>query len=183
MKKMTVQMLAIFILMSSVLLGACTPTAVSLPMDEAEAIDHGLSKEEQQRVDLYVLVMREAYLVENGGDGFIAINLESLVDLSDAARQVVLDSFSDLSEQVFDYIEIKEDENYFKLGTEGSFAGKPMSTIDGAVLSIFLEEYKENQAIITGESWFGVLGAVFPEYEAAYKNGAWELKLIAMGIS
>ena len=58
-----------------------------------------------------------------------------------------------------------------------------MSTIDGAVLSIELQEYQPNKAKITGASWFGVLGAVFPEYSATYIDGQWVFKLIAMGIS
>ncbi len=182
-KKIKYQMFVIFLLLSSVLLGACTPTAVSLPMDEAEAIDYELSKEERQRVDLYVLVMRAAFAEENGGDGYIAINLESLVDLSDAAKQMVLTSFDDLSEQVLSYATIKTNTDYFEIGTEGSFAGMPMAVKNGTVLSINLQEYQKNRARITGESWFSVLGAVFPEYEAKYKNDLWELELISMAIS
>ena len=57
------------------------------------------------------------------------------------------------------------------------------STIDGALLWLEVEEYSENKAIITGVSWFGNLGAVFPKYEANFKNGSWQLKLISMAVS
>jgi hypothetical protein len=56
-------------------------------------------------------------------------------------------------------------------------------SINGTLLSIYLEQYSNSKATITGVSWLGNLGAVLPKYEATYKNGIWELKLIGMAIS
>lgn len=61
--------------------------------------------------------------------------------------------------------------------------GRLVRSIDGTFLWIEPEEYNGNKATITGVSWFGNLGAVFPKYEATYKNGKWELELISMAIS
>ena len=51
------------------------------------------------------------------------------------------------------------------------------------VIYVEVEEYDENKSTITGVSWFGNLGAVFPTYEATFVDGQWQLELVSMAIS
>lgn len=138
-----------------------------------------ISKEERKRIDLYVDVMEAAFLEENGGDSFIAIDLDTLEALSVTAKEEVLERLKDLSPNVYDFEDVKDDNTKFKLDDQGRL----MMSIDGTLLSIELEKYNDNKAIIMGISWFGNLGAVFPKYEASFVNDKWELELISMAIS
>lgn len=138
-----------------------------------------ISEEEEKRIGLYLGVMKAAFFAENGGDSFIAIDLDTLEGLSDEAKGRILEYFTDLSPNVYDFKDVKDDGDKFKLDSEG----RAMMTVDGTLLWIELEEYKDDEAIITGVSWFGNLGAVFPNYKAIYKNEKWELELISMAIS
>ncbi|MGE5449769.1 MAG: hypothetical protein ACM3PA_00110 [Methanomassiliicoccales archaeon] len=137
------------------------------------------SQEEEKRMALYTTVMRAAFQQENGGNRFIAVKLDSLEGISSEAKAKVLEQLQDLSPQVYDYELVKQDPAKFKL-EEG---GQLQAAKDGTVLSVKLDSYSDNRAIIDGVSWFGNLGAVFPSYEATYKNGQWHLKLISMAIS
>lgn len=137
------------------------------------------SSEEQKKVDLYVQVMRSAYQEENGGDGFLAVKLDTLSGLSEAGKQQVLSELKAISPQVYDFDTVKMDQAKFKLDEQGNH----QASINGTVLWVNVEEYNNRKAIITGVSWFGNLGAVFPKYEATYRDGEWQLKLISMGIS
>lgn len=133
---------------------------------------------EQQRIDLYVEVMKSVFEEENGGDGFIAIKLDTLEGLSAEDKDKVLESFNDISTDVYDFEDIKNDESKFE------FDGKNhLGTINGSVLWIEVEEYKGKSAKITGTSWFGNLGSVSVEYDANYKNGIWELTKGTISIS
>ena len=138
-----------------------------------------LSEEERQRIDLYVSVMKAAFKKENGGNGFIAVKLDTLEGLNDLAKEEVLNEFKILSANVCDYEDIKDDDTKFSFDNEG----RKTRTLNGTLLWIDLEEYNENKAVITGVSWFSNTGAVFPKYEAIYKNGKWTLNLISMAIS
>lgn len=137
-----------------------------------------ISAEEQKRMDLYIAAMKGAFGEENGGDGFIAIRMDTLDGLSDMAKAAVLEAFTDLSPHVYDFKDIETDETRF-VRDEHGLGG----TIDGTVLSIRVEAYDGDHAVIESTSWFGSLGAVFPKYEAAYADGAWRLELISMAIS
>ena len=138
-----------------------------------------ISEEERQRMELYLEVLEAAFLEENGGNEFIAVKLDTLEGLSDEAKMEVLKELSNLSPNIYDFEDVKKDITKFEMDNNGDL----VQTIDGSLLWIELEEYKENKAIITGVSWFGNLGAVFPKYEATYKDGIWSLKLISMAIS
>ncbi len=52
-----------------------------------------------KKVDLYVTVMKAAYREENGGNGFVAVKLETLEGLSDKDQKLVLGGFKDLSKK------------------------------------------------------------------------------------
>lgn len=138
-----------------------------------------INSEERQRIDLYVQVMKAAFLEENGGDDFIAVDLESLEGLSVVAKKEALNQLTSILPNVYDIEEVKDDAT--KFAKDG--LGRLMQSIDGTQLWIEIEEYSEEKAIITGVSWFGNLGAVFLKYEANFKDGKWELKLMSMAIS
>ena len=146
---------------------------------EAKETKQDISPEEKQRIDLYVMALKAAFQAENGGDGFIAVKLDTLERLSEQGKEEVLKALTSLSPNVYSFENVKNDNTKFKLDDEGRL----MSSIDGTLLYVKVKEYNENKAIIIGVSWFGNLGAVFPKYEATFKNGKWELKLISMAIS
>lgn len=137
-------------------------------------------KEESKRISLCISAIKAAFHIENGGDGFIAVKGETLKGfINDKSKQDVLEGLKDLSEKSYWYEDVKEDKTLFRINKDGS----RMATINGTVLSVQVKEYKENEAVIAATSWFGNLGAVFPEYKALYKDGVWKLKLIKMAIS
>lgn len=179
MKKLTNIFILIFIVAALV---ACKSTEVQ---QEPELIDTELknytpiSEEEKKRIGLYLGVMKAAFFEENGGDEFIAIDLEKLEGLSDEAKAQILEYLTDLSSNVYNFQDVKEDNTKFELDNEGRL----VRSIDGTLLWIELEEYEDNKATITGVSWFGNLGAVFPKFEATYTDGQWKLELISMAIS
>jgi hypothetical protein len=123
--------------------------------------------------------MTAAFQIENGGSGFIAVHLDTLEGLSDQAKEEVLKELTVLSPHVYNFEDVKQDTSKFEFYD----AEHHNQTLDGTVLWVEVEEYSETRALITGVSWFGVLGAVFPTYEAVYENGSWQLKLVSMAIS
>jgi PBP1b-binding outer membrane lipoprotein LpoB len=153
-----------------------------LVVDDYETIDDldsgHISIEERKRIDLYIKVMESAFHEENGGDGFIAIKLDTLEGLSNEGKEEILKHI-DLSAEVYDFEEVKDDATKF----EFMETGQHNSTIDGTVLFIEAEDFKGDKATITGVSWFGSLGAVFPEYEATFIDGEWQLELVSMAVS
>jgi len=156
-------------------------TQEDLPEGKAEGnlAAEEVSPEERKRVDLYAAVLKAAFNAENGGDGFIAVKMDTLIVLSDRGKEEVLKELSGLAENVYNYEDVKNDKTKFEYDLEG----RMVRTVDGALLWLDVEEYNGNKAIISGVSWFGNLGAVFPKYEARFKNGVWELKLISMAVS
>ena len=146
---------------------------------QAEEIQQEISAEERRRMDLYVAVLKAAFQEENGGKAFVAVKLDTLEGLSDEEKVEVLKELSDLSPNVYNFKDVKNDSTKFELDDDGRL----VRTIDGALLWIEVEEYSESKSTITGVSWFGNLGAVFPKYEAIFKNGKWQLELISMAVS
>jgi len=163
------------VVLFSLTLTGCSSANQSLPPKSGS----DLSLEEQRKADLYITVMKAAYHEENGGHDFLAVKLNTLTGLSEAGQQQVLLGLQELSPQVYDLEQVKQDEDKFKLDDNGDLQG----SINGTVLWVEVESYKGNSAIISGVSWFGNLGAVFPQYEATYRNGEWQLKLISMAVS
>lgn len=137
------------------------------------------SDEERKRIDLYVTIMKETFKVENGGNKFVAVKLDTLKDLNDIGKAEVLKKLTTLSPNVYNFDEIKNDNSKFKIDNSGRLE----RTIDGTLLYLQVEEYSENRAVVTGVSWFGNLGAVFPKYEATFENGSWKLKTVGFAIS
>jgi hypothetical protein len=166
MKRIVLILISIVLIFSIV---ACTPQT-NIPENNGD---------ERQRIDLYVTVMKAAFNEENGGTEFIAVKLDTLEGLSDKAKGEVLIELASLSPNVYDFEKVKNDKTKFELDENNNLA----RAINGTLLSIELEKYSDTKADIIGISWFGNLGAVFPEYEATYKNGVWTLKLISMSIS
>lgn len=162
------------ILLSLSFVGCTDSDPIDVPQEET-----GFSTEEQRRIDLYVKVMKAAYEEENGGDGYIAIHTNTLEGLSGAGIEEVLNQFKDITENVYDYKEIENDETKIEKDEQG----RDRCTINGSVLSIHLESFSKDKAVIEGVSWFGNLGAVFPKYKAVYKNNDWQLELISFAIS
>lgn len=138
-----------------------------------------ISAEERQRVDLYRAVMKGAFNMENGGNKFVAVKLDTLDGLSDQAKAELLKELTSISPNVYSFEKVKNDKTKFQLDD----GGRLERSIEGSLLWVEIEKYSKSKAVITGVSWFGNLGAVFPKYEATYKNGAWEIKQISMAIS
>jgi hypothetical protein len=173
----------VLILISIILISSfvgCTPQ-INVPKDKTkpDTIVLDISEAERQRMDLYVSVMKAAFEEENGGSEFIAVKLDTLDGLGEKAKEEVLKELASLSPNVYDFEKIRNDSTRFKLDSNNNLA----RSINGTLLYIELEQYSKSKATITGVSWFGNLGAVFPSYEATYKNGIWKLKLISMAIS
>lgn len=154
---------------------------VNTPNDkvQTEEIQQKISTEERKRMDLYVAVMKAAFQEENGGKAFVAVKLDSLEGLSDEAKVEVLKELTDLSPNAYSFEEVKNDNTKFELDDDGRL----IRSIDGALLWVEIEEYSKSKSTITGVSWFGNLGAVFPKYEATFKNGKWQLKQISIAVS
>ena len=176
MRKVLCCMLTVLLVSIMGCAGVNTPTK---PTNEAPNLAPQASAQERQRMDLYIAVMTAAFQEENGGSGFIAVHLDTLEGLSGPAKTEVLQELTDLSPQVYSFEDVKEDTSKFEFYDDEHHS----QTLDGTVLWVEVEEYSETKAIITGISWFGALGAVFPTYEAVYENGSWQLKLIRMAIS
>lgn len=177
MKKMLLVLLVVTIV---TLATGCIPQANTPNVkDQTPNIAPEISTEERQRMDLYIATMKAAFQEENGGNKFVAIKLDTLDGLSDQARKAVLKEFTSLSSNVYSFADVKNDPTKFELD-EG---GRLQRAIDGTLLWVEVPEYSASKATITGVSWFGNLGAVFPTYEAIYENGKWQLKLSSMAIS
>lgn len=173
------------VLLLVVVLGVagCVPSNHE-PINQGENSEQTLPKqdisaEEMKIVHLYTTAMKAAFQEENGGDLFIAVELDSLEGLSDKGKQRVLDELQELSSSVYSFEDIKDDHTKFQLDENGRL----VRSIDGTLLSVQIERINGNVAIIEATSWFGNLGAVFPKYKASYKNGSWELKLLSIAIS
>lgn len=177
MKKLVLILISIMLISSFI---GCTPQ-IDVPNDKTEpqTIVPDISEAERQRMDLYISVMKAAFKEENGGNGFIAVKLDTLEGLGENAKAEVLKELTSLSPDVYDFEKVIYDNTKFKLDNNDYLA----RSINGTLLYIDLEQYSDRKATITGVSWFGNLGAVFPSYEATYKNGIWKLKLIRMAIS
>ncbi len=138
------------------------------------------TEEEVKRVKLYIAVMSDAFHIENGGNGFIAVQKDTLEGLKEEkAKQDVLEGLKSLSENVYWYEDVKDDKSFFEFDDNGMM----VRTLNGTMLSIKVEQFKNNKAVVEATSWFGNLGAVFPKYKAVYKDGQWELEVISMAIS
>ena len=177
MKKLLFGLLALTIF---ALIIGCTPQG-NTPngKDETKESKQEISTEEKQRMDLYIAAIKAAFQEENGGNEFVAIKLDTLEGLSDQAKEEVMKALTGLSPNVYSFEDVRNDNTKFELDD----GGRLRRTIDGALLWVEVEEYSGSKATITGISWFGNLGAVFPKYEATYENGMWQLKLIRMAVS
>lgn len=150
----------------------------SLKTPQDESIEY--TKEAAKRVDLYVAVMKAAFQKENGGNGFIAVKEETLEGFKEEkSKQNVLECLKSLSSNVYWYEGVRDDKSLFEFDENGRIT----RTINGTLLSIKVEEFKGNEAVIEATSWFGNLGAVFPKYKAVYRGGQWHLEIISMAIS
>ncbi|MEA4847248.1 MAG: hypothetical protein VB106_08455 [Clostridiaceae bacterium] len=177
MKKLLLALLALTLVVSTI--GCVSQDSTPGGKDETKEDSQEISTEERQRMNLYIAVMKAAFQEENGGNEFIAVNLDTLEGLSDQAKEKVLNELSDISPNIYSFEDVKNDNTKFELDDEGRL----IRSIDGALLWVTVEEYNESEATITGVSWFGNLGAVFPKYKATLENGTWQLELISMAIS
>ncbi len=146
------------------------------PMEQSNPV---ITLQEMKRIDLYTQVLESAYAEENGGAKFIAVKADSLQGLSPEGKQLVLDRLKTISDNVYDYEDVKDNPSFFLFDANGNKRG----TRDGTLLFLSNITYDENSATLTGVSWFGNLGAVFPEYEAHYINNMWVLTLLSMAVS
>jgi len=150
--------------------------------DKAEGDNNepDLTLDERKRIDLYLAVMNAAFGIENGGNGFIALKLDTLEGLSEKAKHEVARGLGELSPNVLKFEEAKKDSTRFEINEDGHL----ISAIDGTLLSVRLVEYNGTNALIVAESWFGNKGAVFPKYKATYiDEQQWHLELVSLGVS
>lgn len=142
-----------------------------------------LTADEEKRIALYTAVLKTAFEEGNGGDHFVAVKLDTLDGLSDLGRKQVMIELESLNDDLYDYVydyeDIKDDPLFFHIGDDGEIMG----TKNGTLLYLSDVDYRDNRATLTGVSWFGNLGAVFPKYEAHYVNGEWQLELLSIAIS
>ncbi len=178
MMKKVLLIFLVAISIASLVIGCNPQTNTTIDNDELKDNKQVISDKERRRIDLYVAVMKAAFQEENGGNSFVAVKLDTLEGLNDEAKSELLKELQSLSPNVYSFEDVKNDSAKFELDE-----GRLTKSLDGALLWIELKEYTESKAIITGVSWFGNLGAVFPEYEAIFKNGIWKLKLISMAVS
>ncbi len=174
MKKLTLVFILIIVLLAS---GCNKETEKGGDSDTKVVVP--ISSEKMRRVELYATVLIAAFNVENGGNEFIAVKMDTLENISPAGKQEVLKKLSVISENVYAFEDVKDDSTKFvkdeQLGLSHS--------INGTLLSLSVRSYSKTKAKIEATSWFGNLGAVFPEYKATYKNNQWELELLSMAIS
>lgn len=137
-------------------------------------------EEADKRVKLYVAVMKSAFQTENGGNGFIAVKEGTLEGLQEEkSKQDVLDGLKSLAKNVYWYEGVKNDKSLF----ESDKSGRMIRTINGTLLSIKVDEFNNDEAVVEVTSWFGSLGAIFPKYKAVYEKGQWKLEVKSMTIS
>ncbi|EHQ88655.1 hypothetical protein [Desulfosporosinus youngiae] len=161
------------------LLAGCSSAEENANNEGNKVFDQKVSADERKRMDLYLAVMEGAFREENGGNGFIAVKLDTLAGLGDEAKSEVLNKLKSLSENVYGFDKDKIDNSHFEVDADGRL----IRTLDGSLLWVEIKEYDEDKAKITGVSWFGNTGAVFPSYEAVFTGGKWQLNLISMAIS
>ncbi|MGE5422669.1 MAG: WG repeat-containing protein [Ignavibacteriales bacterium] len=138
----------------------------------------GLTVSERRMVELYLSVMKKAYTMSNGGNGFIAVQFGSLEGLSPAGRKVIVKRLKALSPNIYDYERIKNDKTKFVFQD-----GQLVCTRNGTVLKVEVHSYTGNTSYICGESWYGVLAAISPEIRATLVDGVWELKVLRAPVS
>lgn len=138
------------------------------------------SEKESKRVKLYIAAMKETFKMGNGGNGFIAVEEETLEGLEDKkSKEEVLEGLKSLSPNVYWYEEVKNNKALFEFDEKGGMMG----TLNGTLLSVKVVELKDDKATIEAISGFGNLGAVLLKYKAVYKNDQWELKVVSKAIS
>jgi len=185
MKKIIIGILALCIIgaIAVAIYVSHTKTNISICKETTNPIQNDnnqYTEEEVKRVKLYVAVMSATFQIENGGNGFIAVQKDTLDGLiEEKAKEDVLEGLKSLTENVYWYEDVKDDKSLFEFDDNGMMS----RTLNGTMLSIKVEQFKNNKAVVESTSWFGNLGAVFPKYKAVYKNGQWELEVISMAIS
>ncbi|NLM08803.1 MAG: WG repeat-containing protein [Clostridiales Family XIII bacterium] len=140
--------------------------------DKAGYSPNYISPSEQLMADLYLAAMKEAYKLGNGGNGFIAVDTDTLYGLGPAGKLKIMNELKSLSPNVYEYSTIKNDKTKFQFKD-----GIIVRTINGTVLSATINSYTGETATISAASWFGILGAVIPEMEASLENGVWMLRV------
>ena len=136
--------------------------------------------EATKRVKLYVSAMKATFQVKNGGNRFIAVKEETLEGLKEEkSKQDVLEGLKSLSQNMYWYEGVKDDKSLFEFDKNGRMT----RILDGTLLSIKVEELKNDEAVIDATSWFGNLGAIILKYKAVYKDGQWQLTVISKSIS
>ncbi|WP_346880313.1 hypothetical protein [Clostridium sp. UBA3061] len=168
MKKIIIGILALCIIgaIAVAIYVSHTKTNISIYKETTNPIQNDnnqYTEEEVKRVKLYVAVMSAAFQIENGGNGFIAVQKDTLDGLIEEKAKE----------------DVKDDKSLFEFDDNGMMS----RTLNGTMLSIKVAQFKNNKAVVESTSWFGNLGAVFPKYKAVYKNGQWELEVISMAIS
>jgi len=135
-----------------------------------------LTLDERKIVDLYLTVIKGAFEMGNGPNGFIALRHNTLEGLGEKAKIEVVRGLEELSPNVLDLEEAKLDSSKFEYDKSGDM----IRAIDGTILSVELIEYNQTNALIKAGLWYGNLGAVSPEYKATYIDGKWYLELVSL---
>ena len=134
---------------------------------------------ENQRIELYIEVIKSVFYEKNSGGDFIAVKTETLEGLNSKQKTLILEGLKELSPNVYDFEDKKRDETKLNFGKDDSLEG----TINGTLLWIELEEYVDNKALITGTSWFGNLASASFNYDAHFESGSWKLNIVYSIIS
>jgi hypothetical protein len=146
-----------------------TDRDLKTPIDEnIQYVDEAAKK-----VKLYVSAMKLAFQAKNAGNGFIAVKEETLEGFEEEkSKQDILEGLRSLSRNVYWYEGVKQDISLFEFDNNGRMT----RTLNGTLLSIKVEEFKGDEAVIEATSCVDNTGAVSRKYKATYKDGQWLLQ-------
>lgn len=98
------------------------------------------------------------------------------LELQESEKETLLRYCKKYNSEIKDY-------SFQELKDNGFFDEEKMM-LDGILISIDrVEKITENSAIIKVRKYRSGLGAIYPEYKLTYKNGIWNIEVVAMAIS
>ena len=109
---------------------------------------------------------------------YIAINIESF-DISKEQQK-------DIIHYLYKYSENIKVGSYQDLKDQGLVISTAdvIPHIDGILIDVGnIEKKNDNHYIVNMQKYRSALGAIFPEYEAQYKDGIWSFEIKSMAIS
>lgn len=128
---------------------------------------------DEKKISLYSEALAKAFMLATGGNGFLAVDLDSLEGLKDEEKQEVIVELKQriLSPYVYTLNEVKNDREKFLLDEQGRITG----TKNGVVLSLRVNHYREDSAQLKVACWLSPQKIMVISYEGKYLDGKWQL--------